>query len=292
MERYAPTLKDLAPRDFVSRSMDQEIKEGRGCGPNKDYVLLKLDHLGAETIHKRLPSVYEIGVNFANVDITKEPIPVVPTIHYQMGGIPTNIHGQVVVQTADEPQRGGQRPVRGRRMLLRQRARRQPPGHQLAAGPAGVRPRGRQPHRRVRQAQQVAQGAARATPPTARSSAWPAWTSASSGEYAQDVANDIRATMQEHAGVFRTQASMDEGVRKIAEIRERVRRHRAEGQVDGVQHRAHRGAGGREPDRVRAGHHRLGRRAQGMPRRPHRERLRAPGRRSRSRRSAATTPTG
>ena len=100
MERYAPTLKDLAPRDFVSRSMDQEIKEGRGCGPNKDYVLLKLDHLGAETIHKRLPSVYEIGVNFANVDITKEPIPVVPTIHYQMGGIPTNIHGQVVVPEA------------------------------------------------------------------------------------------------------------------------------------------------------------------------------------------------
>ncbi|HSI52568.1 MAG TPA: succinate dehydrogenase flavoprotein subunit, partial [Ramlibacter sp.] len=101
MERYAPTLKDLAPRDFVSRSMDQEIKEGRGCGPNKDYVLLKLDHLGAETIHKRLPSVYEIGVNFANVDITKEPIPVVPTIHYQMGGIPTNINGQVVTQQGD-----------------------------------------------------------------------------------------------------------------------------------------------------------------------------------------------
>src|SRR5690606_4680329 len=96
MERYAPTLKDLAPRDFVSRSMDQEIKEGRGCGPNKDYILMKLDHLGADTIRKRLPSVEEIGHNFANVDITKEPIPVVPTIHYQMGGIPTNIHGQVV----------------------------------------------------------------------------------------------------------------------------------------------------------------------------------------------------
>jgi succinate dehydrogenase / fumarate reductase flavoprotein subunit len=98
MERYAPTLKDLAPRDFVSRCMDQEIKEGRGCGPNKDHVLLKLDHLGAETIMKRLPSVHEIGVNFANVDVTREAIPVVPTIHYQMGGIPTNIHGQVVSQ--------------------------------------------------------------------------------------------------------------------------------------------------------------------------------------------------
>src|SRR5574343_1702162 len=96
MERYAPTLKDLAPRDFVSRSMDQEIKEGRGCGPNKDHVMLDMTHLGAETIHKRLPSILEIGHKFANVDATKEPIPVVPTIHYQMGGIPTNIHGQVV----------------------------------------------------------------------------------------------------------------------------------------------------------------------------------------------------
>ncbi|MDE1956159.1 MAG: FAD-dependent oxidoreductase, partial [Betaproteobacteria bacterium] len=96
MERYAPTYKDLAPRDFVSRSMDQEIKEGRGAGPHKDYVLLKLDHLGAETIHKRLPSIAEIARKFANVDCTKEPIPVVPTIHYQMGGIPTNIHSQVL----------------------------------------------------------------------------------------------------------------------------------------------------------------------------------------------------
>ena len=91
MERYAPTLKDLAPRDFVSRSMDQEIKEGRGCGPKKEYVLLKLDHLGADTINKRLPSIREIAMKFANVDPIKEPIPVVPTIHYQMGGIPTNI---------------------------------------------------------------------------------------------------------------------------------------------------------------------------------------------------------
>jgi succinate dehydrogenase / fumarate reductase, flavoprotein subunit len=103
MERYAPTLKDLAPRDFVSRCMDQEIKEGRGCGPNKDYILLDMTHLGAETIMKRLPSVFEIGHNFANVDITKEPIPVVPTIHYQMGGIPTNIHGQVVAPKNGDP---------------------------------------------------------------------------------------------------------------------------------------------------------------------------------------------
>jgi succinate dehydrogenase / fumarate reductase flavoprotein subunit len=90
MERYAPNLKDLASRDVVSRSMDQEIKEGRGCGPHKDYVLLKLDHLGPDVIMKRLPSIHEIALKFANVDCTREPIPVVPTIHYQMGGVPTN----------------------------------------------------------------------------------------------------------------------------------------------------------------------------------------------------------
>ncbi|MFT0531279.1 succinate dehydrogenase flavoprotein subunit [Castellaniella hirudinis] len=95
MERYAPQLKDLAPRDFVSRSMDQEIKEGRGCGDGS-YVYLKLDHLGAETIQKRLPSIREIAIKFANIDPIKDPIPVVPTIHYQMGGIPANYHGQVM----------------------------------------------------------------------------------------------------------------------------------------------------------------------------------------------------
>ena len=104
MERYAPTLKDLAPRDFVSRSMDQEIKEGRGCGPNKDHILMKMDHLGADTILKRLPSVHEIGLHFANVDLTREPVPVVPTIHYMMGGIPTNYLGEVVVPQGDDPE--------------------------------------------------------------------------------------------------------------------------------------------------------------------------------------------
>ncbi len=102
MERYAPTLKDLAPRDFVSRSMDQEIKEGRGCGPDGSYVVLKLDHLGADVINKRLPSIREIAIKFGNVDPIKEPIPVVPTIHYQMGGIPANYHGQVLTRENGE----------------------------------------------------------------------------------------------------------------------------------------------------------------------------------------------
>lgn len=102
MERYAPTMKDLASRDVVSRSMDQEIKEGRGVGPEKDHVLLKLDHLGAETIMKRLPGIHEIAMKFANVDPIKDPIPVVPTCHYMMGGIPTNVYGQVVVPKGDQ----------------------------------------------------------------------------------------------------------------------------------------------------------------------------------------------
>ena len=97
MERYAPTMKDLASRDVVSRAMATEIKDGRGAGPNNDYILLKLDHLGPEVINKRLPGIREIALKFGNVDCTKEPIPVVPTCHYQMGGIPTNYRGEVVV---------------------------------------------------------------------------------------------------------------------------------------------------------------------------------------------------
>jgi len=96
MERYAPNAKDLASRDVVSRAMVTEIKEGRGVGKEADHVLLKLDHLGAEVINKRLPGIREISIKFANVDPIKEPIPVVPTAHYMMGGIPANYHGQVV----------------------------------------------------------------------------------------------------------------------------------------------------------------------------------------------------
>ena len=103
MERYAPTMKDLASRDVVSRAMATEIKEGRGAGPNKDYILLKLDHLGPDVINKRLPGIREIAMKFANVDPVKEPIPVVPTCHYQMGGIPTNYRGEVIVPKDGNP---------------------------------------------------------------------------------------------------------------------------------------------------------------------------------------------
>ena len=98
MERYAPNVKDLASRDVVARSMVLEILEGRGCGPKGDHVYLKLDHLGEEVLHSRLPGICELSQTFAHVDPVKEPIPVVPTCHYMMGGLPTNIHGQVLTQ--------------------------------------------------------------------------------------------------------------------------------------------------------------------------------------------------
>jgi succinate dehydrogenase / fumarate reductase flavoprotein subunit len=104
MERYAPNLKDLAPRDFVSRSMEMEVLEGRGCGPHKDHVLLKLDHLGPDIINLRLPGIREIAIKFAGVDPIKEPIPVIPTCHYMMGGIPTNYRGEVVAPKGDNPE--------------------------------------------------------------------------------------------------------------------------------------------------------------------------------------------
>ncbi|HEY1722729.1 MAG TPA: succinate dehydrogenase flavoprotein subunit [Magnetospirillaceae bacterium] len=103
MERYAPTAKDLASRDVVSRAMTVEIREGRGVGKDKDYIHLHLEHLGAETLELRLPGISETAKIFAGVDVTREPIPVLPTVHYNMGGIPTNIHGEVIRPTADNP---------------------------------------------------------------------------------------------------------------------------------------------------------------------------------------------
>jgi succinate dehydrogenase / fumarate reductase flavoprotein subunit len=221
MERYAPTMKDLAPRDFVSRCMDQEIKEGRGCGPNKDYILLKLDHLGEETIHKRLPSVYEIGVNFANVDITREPIPVVPTIHYQMGGIPTNIHGQVVSQQGDVNNAvvNGLYAVGECSCVSVHGANRLGTNSLL-----DLLVFGRAAGNHIVEFNDLNKNH-KSLPDDAADRSLERLNrleNDSSGEYAQAVANDIRATMQLHAGVFRTQASMDEGVRKIAALRQRV----------------------------------------------------------------------
>jgi succinate dehydrogenase / fumarate reductase flavoprotein subunit len=222
MERYAPTLKDLAPRDFVSRCMDQEIKEGRGCGPAKDYIELDMTHLGADTIMKRLPSVFEIGHNFANVDITKESIPVVPTIHYQMGGVPTNIYGQVVVPKDGNPNAvvNGLYAVGECSCVSVHGANRLGTNSLLdllvfgrAAGNHIVESGLKTKNHKVLPANAGAQSVTRLQ----------RLDNSTEGEYAQDVANDLRAAMQLHAGVFRTQATLDSGVDKITAIAERVK---------------------------------------------------------------------
>ncbi|MEQ8866299.1 MAG: succinate dehydrogenase flavoprotein subunit [Thalassobaculum sp.] len=105
MERYAPTAKDLASRDVVSRAMTIEINEGRGVGPNKDHIMLHLEHLDPQVLHHRLPGISETAKVFAGAEVTKEPIPVLPTVHYNMGGIPTNYHGEVLSPTAGDPDR-------------------------------------------------------------------------------------------------------------------------------------------------------------------------------------------
>jgi succinate dehydrogenase / fumarate reductase flavoprotein subunit len=103
MERYAPNAKDLASRDVVSRCMTIEIREGRGVGPKQDHIFLHLDHLDPKVLHERLPGISESAKIFAGVDLTRQPIPVLPTVHYNMGGIPTNYHGEALNPTADDP---------------------------------------------------------------------------------------------------------------------------------------------------------------------------------------------
>ncbi len=221
MERYAPTLKDLAPRDFVSRSMDQEIKEGRGCGPNKDHVLLKLDHLGAEKILKKLPSIREIAIKFANVDPIKEPIPVVPTIHYQMGGIPTNVHGQVVA-----PKNGNSNTVVEGLYAIGECACVSVHGANRlgtnslldlvvfgrAAGNFVVE----QNLKAASHRELPENGADLSLARLAK------LQGSTQGEKVQDVANDIRNTMQNYCGVFRTSELLAEGVTKIKALADRA----------------------------------------------------------------------
>ncbi|AIY42057.1 Succinate dehydrogenase flavoprotein subunit [Collimonas arenae] len=223
MERYAPTLKDLAPRDFVSRSMDQEIKEGRGCGPHKDHVMLDLRHIGAETIMKRLPSILEIGHKFANVDALKEPIPVVPTIHYQMGGIPTNVYGQVVVPKNGVPNavvnglyaigecacvsvHGANR--LGTNSLLDLVVFGRAAGNHIVD--SKLKDRSNKP-----------------LPADATDAALARMAkleNSTGSERVQDVAGDIRKTMQQYCGVFRTDELLQQGYKEIMVLDER-RKH-------------------------------------------------------------------
>jgi succinate dehydrogenase / fumarate reductase flavoprotein subunit len=223
MERYAPTMKDLASRDVVARAMATEIKEGRGCGKEADHILLKLDHLGVDVIEKRLPGIREIARKFANVDPVKDPIPVVPTCHYQMGGIPTNFHGEVVVPSGGEPNtvvpgfyaagecacasvHGANRlgtnsltdllvfgKASGDRVV---QFLKENPGHKDLPADAGE-------YSRARLARLDNQ---------------------TGGESVHEVGAEMRRTMQAHCGVFRFPDMLTQGVEKIRQVAERVER--------------------------------------------------------------------
>jgi succinate dehydrogenase / fumarate reductase flavoprotein subunit len=221
MEKYAPNAKDLASRDVVARAMTIEINEGRGCGKHGDHVMLKLDHLGEDVIRQRLPGIREISLKFAHVDPAKAPIPVVPTAHYMMGGIPTNFHGQVVAPYKTGPDEAvhGLYAVGECACVSVHGANRLGCNSLLDLMVFG-REAGRQiiedlknnPHPKPLPADAADRPLAR----LAR------LENQKSGERVPDVGDAMRRTMQKHCGVFRFPGLLAEGVEQIKQIAERV----------------------------------------------------------------------
>ena len=223
MERYAPTVKDLASRDVVSRAMALEIHEGRGCGKNKDYVLLKLDHLGADKIMEKLPGIREIAMQFAGVDCIKDPIPVVPTTHYMMGGIPTNYLGEVMVPKDGEYEvhveglyaagecacasvHGANR--LGTNSLL----------DLVVFGKAAAESMIKYIN------QQTGWKELPANAGTLTEQRLSRLENQTGGENVDQLRNELQRMVQSHAGVFRTDAILKDGVEKIMQIAERVKK--------------------------------------------------------------------
>ncbi|MCX7184023.1 MAG: succinate dehydrogenase flavoprotein subunit [Nitrosospira sp.] len=221
MQRYAPHAKDLASRDVVSRALTTEIKEGRGCGKDADHLLLKLDHLGADVINMRLPGIREIAIKFAQVDPINEPIPVVPTAHYMMGGIPTNFHGQVVApyKTGPEEVVQGFYAVGECACVSVHGANRLGTNSLLdiivfgrAAGNRIIEDLKKNPHHKPLPADATDKVLAR----LAR------LENQKGGENVAQVGTALRKTMQAHCGVFRFADMLKQGVSRIGEVAERA----------------------------------------------------------------------
>ncbi|MFT4712709.1 MAG: succinate dehydrogenase / fumarate reductase flavoprotein subunit [Candidatus Azotimanducaceae bacterium] len=221
MERYAPTAKDLAGRDVVARSMVLEILEGRGAGPNGDHVFLKLDHLGEEILHSRLPGIVELSKTFAHVDPVKEPVPVVPTCHYMMGGIPTNINGQALAvdSAGDDTVIDGLYAV-GEVACVSVHGANRLGGNSLLDLVVFGRSAG------IHISEMLAQGYSTAAPSaTDKDEAMVRlnrWNESTGGESVADLKKELQSTMQLSFGVFRKEGPMQEGIKKIAELRERI----------------------------------------------------------------------
>ena len=221
MERYAPTAKDLAGRDVVARSMILEILEGRGVGDNADHVLLKLDHLGEEVLNARLPGILELSRTFAHVDPVKEPIPVVPTCHYMMGGVPTNVAGQALTQDAQ----GVDQEVEGLYAVgevacVSVHGANRLGGNSLLDLVVFGRAAGIHIEEVMRQGIQhrdpsdsdLEQALDRLN----------RWNASSSGEGVAELKRELQDTMQVNFGVFRTEEHMQTGIERLDELRGRI----------------------------------------------------------------------
>ncbi|MCW4149180.1 succinate dehydrogenase flavoprotein subunit [Halomonas sp. 18H] len=221
MERYAPNAKDLAGRDVVARSMVMEILEGRGCGEKGDHVYLKLDHLGEEVLSKRLPGIVELSKTFAHADPVKEPIPVVPTCHYMMGGVPTNVHGQAIMQ--DE--QGNDRIVNGlfavgEAACVSVHGANRLGGNSLLDLVVFGRAAGMFIESALNEGVDYLE--ASQDDIDAAMQRINRWNESSDGESVPELKRALQEIMQSDFGVFREEENMQKGVQQLAELRERI----------------------------------------------------------------------
>ena len=221
MERYAPSAKDLAGRDVVARSMVIEIIEGRGCGPEGDHVKLKLDHLGEDVLNSRLPGILELSRTFAHVDPVKEPIPVVPTCHYMMGGIPTQVSGQALTQDAsgqDVAVEGLY--AAGEAACVSVHGANRLGGNSLLDLVVFGRAAGLHIEQVMRQG--VSYREASESDIEASMARLNRWNESGDGESIYDLKKELQTTMQNSFGVFRTEKNMQDGIKQLADLRERI----------------------------------------------------------------------
>ncbi|HJX16562.1 MAG TPA: succinate dehydrogenase flavoprotein subunit [Acidiferrobacterales bacterium] len=221
MERYAPNAKDLASRDVVARAIDIEVREGRGCGTNKDYIYLKIDHLGADLIKSKLPGIRELSMRFAHIDPIEAPIPVYPTAHYTMGGIPTNRFGQVVapVHTGPEEPVPGLYAV-GECACVSIHGANRLGGNSLLDIVVFGRAAGNHILEYLKENRYHRTLTETSIEPALQHLA--RWDANGDGESADKLGDELRRTMEQHCGVFRTQEVLDQGVTKVLKLRERL----------------------------------------------------------------------
>lgn len=221
MERYAPNAKDLASRDVVARSMVLELLDGRGCGPEGDHVYLKLDHLGEELLNSRLPGICELSKTFAHADPVKAPIPVVPTCHYMMGGIPTNVHGQALTQDAA----GNDQVIDGfyacgEVACVSVHGANRLGGNSLLDLVVFGRASGLFIEKALREG--IEHREASESDIEAAMARLNRLETNETGEKAADLRKELQGVMQNHFGVFRRGDYMADGVKKLADLRERI----------------------------------------------------------------------